>query len=57
MLTSFLYALTCQSMTVSSQVSSQFFFTPVYSSTVEVLMVVTGLPDLSGATLYVAVVL
>ena len=29
----------------------QFFFTPVYSSTVFVWMVVTGLPDLSGAAL------
>ena len=34
----------------------QFFFTPVYSSTVFVVMVVTGLPCLSGAVLYVAVV-
>ena len=34
----------------------QFFFTPVYSSTVFVVIVVTGLPCLSGAVLYVAVV-
>jgi len=34
----------------------QFFFTPVYSSTVFVVIVVTGFPCLSGAVLYVAVV-
>ena len=43
-------------MTKKPRRKPQFFFTPVYSSTVFVVIVVTGLPCLSGTVLYVAVV-